>query len=77
MTGKNVMYNDFRGYLKEQGVGFPADLASSVGDDFLSNIGVAIFPLISKVWHALNDSHNRGGAAPEEEFSGFFGRRVY
>jgi len=77
MTGKDVLYNDFRDYLKEQGVGFPADVASSVGDDFISNIAAAIFPLSSKVWHALNDSHNRGGAATEPEFSDFFGRRVY
>jgi hypothetical protein len=77
MTGKDVLYNDLRIYLKEQGVGFPADLATSVGDDFLSNLAEIIFPLSVDVWRALNDSHNRGGAAPEQEFSGFFGRRVY
>jgi hypothetical protein len=77
MTGKDSLYNDFRDYLKEKGFGFLADLASSVGDDFLSNIVAAIFPLNSKLWQAINDSHNRGGAAPEQELSGFFGRRVY
>jgi hypothetical protein len=37
MTRKDDLYNDFRDYLKEQGVGLPADLAFSAGDDFLSN----------------------------------------
>jgi hypothetical protein len=63
--------------MKEQGVGFLANLVSSVGDDFLSNLTSIIFPLNSKVWHALNDAHNRGGVAPEQEFSCFFGRRIY
>jgi len=49
MTGKNHLFNDFRDYLKGQGVGFPADLTSSVGDDFLSNLTSIIFPLSSKV----------------------------
>jgi hypothetical protein len=45
MTGKDVLYNDFRKYLKNRGVGFPADLTSSVGDEFLKHITYAIFPL--------------------------------
>ena len=49
MTGKDFLYNDFRSYLKEQEVGFPADLASGVGEDFLSNLTSIIFPLSSKV----------------------------
>jgi hypothetical protein len=47
MTGKDDLYNDFLDYLKAQGVGFPA--ASSVGDDFLSNLSAIIFPLSQKV----------------------------
>jgi hypothetical protein len=77
MTGKDDLYNDLRDYLKEQGVGFPHALASSSGDDFLSNLSSIFFPLSQKVWIALNDKHNRGGAAPEIEFAAFFGRRVY
>jgi hypothetical protein len=77
MTGKDVLYNDFRDYLKQEGVGFPHDKASSLGDDFLSNLATIIFPLSNNVWQALNDKHNRGGAAPEQEFAAFFGRRVY
>ena len=74
MTGKDTLYNDFRDYLREQGVGFPHDLASTLGDDFLSNLSEVIFPLSSKVWRALNDKHNRGGAAPEQEFAVLFGK---
>jgi hypothetical protein len=77
MKGKDDLYNDFRDYLKEQGVGFPADLAISVGDDFLSNLAEILFPLSCDVWRALNDSHNRDEAAPGQDFCGFFGRRVY
>ncbi len=60
------MYNDIRDYLKEQGVGFPIDIASCVGDDFISNITAILFPLSTNVWYTLNDSHNRGGATPEQ-----------
>ena len=56
---------------------FPHALASSVGDDFLSNMSAIFFPLSQKLWIALNDKHNRGGAAPEPEFAAFFGRRVF
>jgi len=49
MTGKDALYNDFRDYLKQQGVGFPHDLVSSMGDDFLSNLFVIIFPLNNNV----------------------------
>ena len=77
MNGKDTLYNDFRDYLKQQGVGFPHDQASRLGDDFLSNLSAIIFPLSNNVWRALNDKHNRGGVAPEQEFAAFFGRRVY
>ena len=52
MAGKADLYNDFRDYLKEQGVGFPTDLAISGGDDFLSNLAEIIFPLSVDVWRA-------------------------
>ncbi len=77
MTGKDTLYNDFRDYLREEGVGFPHDLASTLGDEFFSNLSETLFPLSSNVWRALNDKHNRGGAAPEQEFSGYFGKMVY
>ena len=78
MTRKDTLYDDFRGYLREQGVGcFPHDIASSLGDDFLSNLSAIFFPLSCKVWQALNDKHNRGGVAPEQEFDAFFGSKVY
>jgi len=77
MTRKDTLYNDFRDYLREQGVGFPHDLASTLGENFLSNLSEIIFTLSSKVWRALNDKHNRGVAAPEQEFTVFFGKRVY
>jgi hypothetical protein len=48
-----------------------------VGDDIISNITAIFFPLSTKVWYALNDWHIRGGAAPEQEFFSFFGRRAY
>ncbi len=60
-----------------QGVGFPHDVASNMGDDFLSNLTAIIFPLNNNVWQALNDKHNRDGVAPEQEFADFFGKRVY
>jgi hypothetical protein len=47
-----------------------------VGNDFVTNFSAAIFPLSSKIWIALNDKHNRGGAAPEVEFSAFWGRKT-
>ena len=77
MTGKDILFNDLRDYQKEQRVDFPADIASSVGDEFLSNLSNVFFSLSSKVWKALNDAHNRGGAAPEQNNSSFFGRRAY
>jgi hypothetical protein len=77
MTGKEFLYNDFRDYLKEKVFGFLANLVSSVGDTFLNNLTSIIFPFSSKVLHALNDAHNRGEAAPEQQFSGFFCMKVY
>ena len=68
MTRKDVLYNDFRDYMREQGVGFPHYLASSLGDDFLSNLYVIFFSLSCKAWQALNEKHNRGGVAPDREF---------
>jgi hypothetical protein len=38
MTGKDVMYNDIRRYLKNNEVGFLSNLANSVGDDFLMHM---------------------------------------
>jgi hypothetical protein len=76
MNGKNILFNDFRDYLKNQGVCFLADLACSLGNDFLTSLRASIFPLSSKVWKALNDVHNRGGATPEARFSVFFGRKI-
>jgi hypothetical protein len=76
MTGKDVLYNDFWKYLKDRGVGFPADLAFSVGDEFLKHITYAIFPLSLSNWTSINDKHNRGGAALDQEFKVFFGRRI-
>ncbi len=54
MTGKGQslnFLNDFHDYLgtaKGKCVGFPHDVASIVGDDFLSNLDVIIFPFSSK-----------------------------
>jgi hypothetical protein len=76
MTSKDILYDDFIDYMKKEGVGFPADEVTSLGSDFLRHITHAIFPLSAKAWEHLNDSHNRGGVAPEEEFSAFFGRKV-
>jgi hypothetical protein len=45
MTARDVLYNDLRQYLKDQGVGFPADLAASLGDEFMKHLSSAIFPL--------------------------------
>jgi hypothetical protein len=43
MTGNDILLNNFRDYLKEQGVSLPAKLASSVGDGFLSSPSNIIF----------------------------------
>jgi hypothetical protein len=74
MTGKDVLYHDFRKYLQDHGVGFPADLASSLDDEFLKHIAYSFFPLGLSVWVQINDKHNRG-AAPDPGFEVFFGRK--
>ena len=58
MTRKDVLYNDLRKYLQDQGVGFPADLADSLGDAFLVHLIATLFPLNNNVRKAINDKHN-------------------
>jgi hypothetical protein len=76
MTGKDNLYNDIRKYLQDNEVVFSADLADSVGDEFLKHLTYALFPLSSNHWKSLHDTHNRGGAAPDPEFGVFFGRKI-
>ncbi len=77
MNAKDILYNDFIEYLKNEGVGFPADEVTSLGYDFLRHITHAIFPLSAKVWEAVNDPHNRGGVAPEAVFSAILGKEGF
>ncbi len=59
MNAKDNIYNDLRQFLKDNGVGFPADLAVSVGDGFLRHLSTALFPLGLNAWKSLtNDRHN-------------------
>jgi hypothetical protein len=44
MTRKDELYNAFRKYLQDSGVAFPADLATSLGDEFPKHITYAFFP---------------------------------
>jgi hypothetical protein len=77
MNAQDNLYNDLRQFLKDHGVGFPADLAGSVGDSFLRHLSTSLFPLGLNVWNSLtNDRHNRVGPAPDPEFSVFFGRKA-
>jgi hypothetical protein len=76
MNARDILYNDFRNYLKEQEVGFPGDDASSLGDEFIEHFTSALFPLSQSVWKHLNDPHDRRRAAPDPEFFVFFGRKV-
>jgi hypothetical protein len=76
MTWKDELYSDFRKYLKDRGVGFPADLAPSVGDEFLKHITYANYPLSVSILPSINDTHNRGGAASNQEFKVFFGSKI-
>jgi len=62
--------------LKDRGARFSADLASSVGDEFLKHITYAILPLSLIIWTSINNKHNRGGASPDQEFKVFFGRKI-
>ena len=68
--------NDIRMYLHDNIVGFPPDLADSVGEEFLKHLTYALFSLSSNHWKSLHDTHNRGGAAPDLEFGVFFGRKI-
>ena len=38
---------------------------------------IAILDVLCFLWQALNDKHNRGGVASEQEFAAFFDKRVY
>ncbi len=42
----------------------------------MKHLTYAWFPLSEKVWIAINEKHNRGGAAPDPDFGVFFGRKV-
>ena len=75
MTARDILYNDLRKFLQDNGAGFPADVAVTLGDEFLKHLTYAIFPLSRNVWKSLNDKHNRGGEAPSPEFEIFFGRK--
>jgi len=76
MNARDDLYNDLRQYLHDEEVGFSADLAKTLGNEFLKHLSSALFPLGQNIWKALNDRHNRGGAAPDPKFSSFFGRKV-
>ncbi len=41
----NNLYNDLRQFLKDHGVGFPADLSGLVGDSLLRHLFTTLFPL--------------------------------
>jgi len=43
MTWKDILYNEFRKYLQDHGAGFPAELASSLGDEFMKHVTYAFF----------------------------------
>jgi hypothetical protein len=76
MNAQNILYNDLRQFLKDHMVGFPADLAGSVVDGFLRLVSTTLFPVGLNVWNSLtNNRHNRGGPAPDPEFSAFMGER--
>ena len=60
-NARDVLYNDLRKYLQDEGVGFKADQVDSLGTEFLKHITYALFPLSQAVWTTLNDKHNRGG----------------
>jgi len=76
MTRKDELYNAFRKYLQDNGVGFLADLATSLGDEFLKHITYAIFPFSTSVWVQIKYKYNRGGAAPDPCFKIFCGRKT-
>jgi hypothetical protein len=59
MTERDVLYNNLQKYLKDQGVGYRADLVVSLGDEFTKHLSSAIFHLRQKLWKSLNDPHNQ------------------
>ncbi len=69
------MYNDLRQFLHYQGVGFPRIICLSVGDKFLKHMTSSLLPLILDMWKTIDDSHNRGGAAPDLELGEKIGRK--
>jgi hypothetical protein len=78
MNAQDSLYNDLRQFLKDNGEGFSADLARSVGDGFLRHLTSALFPLELHFLNSLrNDRHNREDPAPYPEFGAFLGRKAH
>ena len=77
MTARDVLYNDLRDYLTSQKVGFNDNLSPSLGNQFLKNLFMALFPLSKSVWKGINDKHDRAWPAPDPEFGVFFGRKIF
>eukprot|EP00873_Tetraselmis_striata_P029424 jgi/Tetstr1/449688/TSEL_036756.t1 len=79
MSAKNQHYNSLIDWLELEGVGWSADMAKSVGFDFVFALHRALFPLssrsktgvVSGVWEQLC----KGPAPPDKRFAQFFGKK--
>ncbi len=59
-TADDKLFNDFRGWLEENGVGWPRNEVGTQGRQFLNRITTAFFSLTSNMFSQMSDKSNAG-----------------
>jgi hypothetical protein len=59
-TADDKLFNDFRGWLEENGVGWPRNEVGTQGRQFLNRITTAFFSLTSNMFSQMSDKGNAG-----------------
>ncbi len=63
-TADDILHNDILLWLERKGVGWARSEVNTKGKEFVDSITAAIFPLSSKMFEAMSDSHNAGIIPP-------------
>ena len=59
-TCDDILHNDILLWLERKGVGWARSEVNTKGKEFVDSITAALFPLSSKMFEAMSDSHNAG-----------------
>ncbi len=59
-TADDILYNVILQWLDKNKVGWPKDDVMTIGNNFITRVIAALFPLTLEMLHSMSDTHNAG-----------------